>query len=209
MGICIPLGDSTAQGCPGPWPQGTHTGAVAEGTLLQQAKGLHNTLEQPQAKYHNPENPAPDMLKSRTSQDNFINSFTNSFPTISPVDHFLKILLSQHKIQGGGKAVAMSGTFPVAEVTVAIGIIMESGNSIMELNSALISEVWILSTLMDFPSADSKARIKPQGSISLYMKLQQGFLMYVKISMKAGEGGKIKSKQKFYPVKLALERKVL
>lgn len=43
---------------------------------------------------------------------------------------------------------------------------------------------------MDFATADLKARIKPQASISLYMKLQQGCLIYVKISVKAGEGEK-------------------
>lgn len=53
-------------------------------------------------KYHNPKNLAPDMIKSRTSRDNFIDLFT--IPTTPPVCSFLKILLSQHNIQGRGKA---------------------------------------------------------------------------------------------------------
>lgn len=104
MDTCIALGEGTARGCPGHWPQGTQKGAGAEGNLLHQAKGPGNPLEQSQSKV--PKNPAPDMLKSGTSQDNFINSFnvSNSFPTIPPIYNFLKILLSQHNIQGRGKA---------------------------------------------------------------------------------------------------------
>lgn len=44
--------------------------------------------------------------------------------------------------------------------------------------------------MTDFPTVDLKARIKSWATISLYMNLQQGFLIYVKISVKEGGGGK-------------------
>lgn len=61
---------------------------------------------------------------------------------------------------------------------------------------------------MEFPTADLKARIKPQASISLCINLQQGFLIYVKISMKAGEGGKIQGIELSFPFRVALFKKL-
>lgn len=45
-------------------------------------------------------------------------------------------------------AVAMAGAFPVAEKA-GIEIIRESGNPIRELNSAVISEVWLQTRMVN------------------------------------------------------------
>lgn len=60
-------------------------------------------------------------------------------------------------------AVAMAGAFPVAEKAVAREI-SSSQNPLRELNSFVISEVWLqtcIAKIMDFATADLKARIKP------------------------------------------------